>query len=266
MHYLVLISITFISLCSFSFDSCVKRDLKVDIASKKAFGFIDYKLNLEKKRCVIEIQRENFFKSAWKIDICKEPIHLKVLEYFTNKNYIIEKKCSDESEDTFCKKKRQLISIMEKELLINSEGEKENLDSHYGISYCIYELLKKYLNEGMIFSMNQDYSSLKSQNIQPVHQQEKVIQPIGQQEKKQADIPVGENIKEVTTTTTNVEIINKIEEKIKVKAQAMEKDKEKTFEQGVDSNPVKDADLDKFVPTEDELKEGPNVIEKINSF
>ncbi len=160
MRFLLFLSLLLTSLASYSFDldQCVKSESSILLKhSNVLWGLVEYNLKVDKKRCLITLNRDKFFKSQWGIDICRAPIHIKALEYFTEKKYLKDEECKEKTKNSFCKKKNQLLRILERELLLNAKGEREDSSSQHGKSHCIYELMRKYL-DGKVFSMSDNYS------------------------------------------------------------------------------------------------------------
>jgi len=163
MRFLVFLS--FFSLSSFSLDNeCVRANFDISIEREGAFwGMLPYKLKVSKDRCVIKLVRDNVLKSNWELDLCREPVHLKVYQYFTKKDFLKEEACHDKTKNTFCRKKDEFIKVIEKEGLVHVKGEREDFSSDHGKLYCLYGLVKDYLNNSILFSMTQDYESLHGQ-------------------------------------------------------------------------------------------------------
>jgi len=156
----LLIFLSLISLNSFSqnIESCLKSDFSSQISNSDfLWGLVKYELNISKKRCVIKLLKDKGLKSEWEIDICREPIHIKAMQYFTKKEYIKDMTCSQKSKNTFCKKTAQLLRLLEKEALIHALGEREDLNSQHGQVYCLYKLINEYLMHDEVFSMNRSY-------------------------------------------------------------------------------------------------------------
>ncbi len=160
MRLLIFLSLISYNVFSQSVESCLKGDFSSKISNADfMWGMVNYELVISKNRCVITLKKDKFLKSEWKIDICREPIHIKAMQYFTNKEYIKEVECSGKSKNTFCKKTAELSRLLEKEALIHAKGEREDLDSEHGQVYCLYKLINEYLLHDEIFSMNKSYEN-----------------------------------------------------------------------------------------------------------
>jgi hypothetical protein len=61
---------------------------------------------------------------------------------------------NDNSRDTsdFCSQYFTMMDVIQDDGLIFAQGDRDNLYSDHGRTYCSYLLLKKYLNESIIFS------------------------------------------------------------------------------------------------------------------
>ena len=157
MRFLLLISF-FISTNTYSmFKSleCINGDFKSSVTRKGAFfGMMDYKFEIEKSRCVIKVNYKDVLKSDWTFDICREPVHLKVNQYFSEKVYIKEGDCFEKSKKTFCRKTAEFLNLIQKEGLINATGERDSLETDHGKVYCAFKILKKHLEDETIFRIN----------------------------------------------------------------------------------------------------------------
>ena len=116
-------------------------------------------LKVKKEFCVLNLELTRYFvwTTKWKIDVCRDPIHMKVgysldeiLKKTMNCNFQAKK-------NSFCQEFEKLSSVIEDNLLIFAKGEKESLDTDHGKSYCSFELIKKYLDRNKIFSRYENY-------------------------------------------------------------------------------------------------------------
>jgi hypothetical protein len=117
----------------------------------KFFGLLSNELVIEKKKCVISVSYKNVLTTKWDVDICREPVHIKLLAK-GNQNVFKKPKNCDNSKQEYCNQAEELMSIIQDHGLIFAEGERETISSSHGKVYCISLLLDKYLNEGIIFS------------------------------------------------------------------------------------------------------------------
>jgi hypothetical protein len=68
----------------------------------------------------------------------------------------------DKTRDTshFCSQYFALTDVIQDEGLIFAEGDRDNLNSDHGKTYCAYLLLKRYLNDSIIFSRYTDIEDI----------------------------------------------------------------------------------------------------------
>lgn len=165
MHFFKFSVIVFlISFSSFSFDdnSCFKEGFDVEVIHKgKPFGLFPVILKISKSDCDITVYHEKlkYKKSNWKVDVCREPVHIKK---GTGAVEVIKKTqaCGEKSADPFCKEFSMIEKIIQDDGLIFAEGQKENLKTNHGKTYCAYVLLKKYLDNSLVFNRGRDYSGV----------------------------------------------------------------------------------------------------------
>jgi hypothetical protein len=141
----------------FSSKSCLDSVYKMKMVQKgPLFGLLKQEFILDKKNCLIHVTHQKYLPKEWFIDVCREPVHIKVS---SATGVDVAKKsgqCSsaDKSRETsdFCSQLFDLMDVIQDDGLIFAEGDRDNLDSNHGKTYCTYLLLKKYLNESVIFS------------------------------------------------------------------------------------------------------------------
>ncbi len=157
MRYLLLINLILISPAYSLFRSsdCINNDFEANVNRKGAvFGMLNYRFNISKDRCVIKLAYKDVLKSDWTFDICREPVHLKVNQYLSEKVYIKSEDCNAGSKNTFCRKSKEFFELIEKEGLINAQGERDSLSTEHGKVYCVFKLLKKHLEDEVIFTID----------------------------------------------------------------------------------------------------------------
>ena len=138
-----------------SMRDCLGSDFKV-IVSHRTFplGLLEKSISIAKTSCKLEITHESYFiyKQGWSVDVCREPIHLKVgarsVEVLRKKGVCTQKNSKDE----FCNSILKLKTHLEDDGLIFSEGEKEDILSDHGKAYCAYALVQRYLFDNEILS------------------------------------------------------------------------------------------------------------------
>ena len=132
-------------LCLMSnYETSVKHD-------GKFFGLVKNDLSIKKDICLIEVKYKNILDTKWIIDICREPVHIKVQSKGSMDFYKRKGDC-DGRNDKFCRSWQELQQILQDHGLIFAQGERESLESSHGRTYCSYLLLNKYLAEGVLFS------------------------------------------------------------------------------------------------------------------
>jgi len=152
----------------YSLDDCLNSnfDIKVKHATLP-FGLLPMSVNVKKESCVIDFELVRYFiwKDKWQIDVCRDPIHLKkgrsldeVLKKSMNCNF-------QAKNNVFCQELESISAIIEDNLLVYAKGEKENLDTDHGKSYCSFELIKQYLDRNKIYSRYDDEESGRKQKM-----------------------------------------------------------------------------------------------------
>lgn len=137
----------------FTSQECLEAKYKTTVVHRgKYFGLLESKLNIDKSECIIEIKHKSILEDTWLIDICREPIHLKVTSKGSQEVYKRLAKCERSDQLEFCQSARELLGILQDHGLIFAKGERESLGTAHGQVHCVVLLLKKYLNEGILFS------------------------------------------------------------------------------------------------------------------
>ena len=141
----------------FSSKSCLDSTYKMKMIQKgPLFGLLKQEFQIDKKNCLIHILHHKYFPKEWYIDVCREPVHIKVTSATGVDVAKKDGNCLnvDKTRDTsdFCSQYFNLIDVIQDDGLIFAEGDRDNLSSAHGKTYCTYLLIKKYLNESVIFS------------------------------------------------------------------------------------------------------------------
>jgi hypothetical protein len=147
---------SFFSFGLYAFDSktCIESNFSTNVKLVTNFwGMIKPEFSLEKKRCLLSLNYKNILEESWQVDLCKEPIHIKVHQYFSDKVYVKKSNCSEEK-DIFCKKRKEVLSLIKNQGLVFAKGERSTLDSEHGKVYCFYKLLQKHLDGFKVFDLN----------------------------------------------------------------------------------------------------------------
>ncbi len=154
---LVMISGSVLAQTRFSSKSCLDSSYKMKMVQKgPLFGLLKQEFVIDKKNCIVHITHKKYFPREWVIDVCREPVHIKVTSATGVDVAKKEGDClkKDNSRDTsdFCSQYFTMMDVIQDDGLIFAEGDRDNLYSDHGRTYCSYLLLKKYLNESVIFS------------------------------------------------------------------------------------------------------------------
>jgi len=150
---LLLASLSFTSSGKFSSDECIKSSFGTEIKHNgKFFGLIKNKLRIEKKECILDIHFDNILETHWKVDICREPVHVKVLSKGMHSVHKRSGWCSENDPSDYCETWSDLRKTMQDYGLIFAEGEREVLTTKHGQTFCSFLVLSKYLGEGVLYS------------------------------------------------------------------------------------------------------------------
>jgi len=137
----------------FSSQECLEAKFSTEIINQgKFFGLLKNKLNIEKERCLLTIKFKSILEKTWVIDLCREPVHMKVTDKGSQNVYKREKSCDNGEVNDFCYFWNELRDNLQDNGLIFAEGEREKLSDAHGQTYCSSLLLEKYLGEGNLFS------------------------------------------------------------------------------------------------------------------
>ena len=180
----------------FSPKSCLDASYKMKMIQKgPLFGLIKQEFVIDKKNCLVHITHKKYLPKEWFVDVCREPVHIKVTSATGVDVAKKEAECInvDKSRDTsdFCSQYFDAMEVIQDDGLIFAEGDRDNLSSDHGKVYCSYLLLKKYLNESVIFSRYTDVPDIfiekrvepapvilpKENEVKKEEQEAKMIQP-----------------------------------------------------------------------------------------
>lgn len=133
--------------------SCLDAEYKTEISHQgKFFGLIKNDLKIEKSHCHIKVTYKKILETVWDIDLCREPIHMKITSKGSQSVYKRDGKTCDTNKSDYCRYWQELDGIIQDHGLIFAEGDREDLNSAHGQTYCVNLLLKKYLAKGFLFS------------------------------------------------------------------------------------------------------------------
>lgn len=164
--FLVLLTLTSaFAQTRFSSKSCLDSTYKMKMVQKgPLFGLLKQEFVINKKDCIVHITHQKYMPKEWIVDVCREPVHIKVTSATGVDVAKKESDCFhvDKTKDTsdFCSQYFDMMDVIQDDGLIFAEGDRDNLSSDHGKTYCSYLLLKKYLIESVIFSRYTDVPDL----------------------------------------------------------------------------------------------------------
>lgn len=137
----------------FSSVECLNAKYNTSIEhSGKFFGLLKNKLEIKKEGCLVNILFKGIFETIWKVDICREPIHMKVTSKGSEDVYKRDKECDSKDKSDYCYFRNELMENIQDYGLIFADGKREVLTDAHGQTYCSYLLLQRYLDDGYVFS------------------------------------------------------------------------------------------------------------------
>ena len=154
---LILLTNSLFAQTRFSSKSCLDASYKMKMNRKgPLFGLIEQEFVIDKKNCIIHITHRKYLPKEWVVDVCREPVHIKVtsatgIDVAKKESDCIKKDNSRDTSD-FCSQYFSMVDVIQDDGLIFAQGDRDNLYSDHGRTYCSYLLLKKYLNESIVFS------------------------------------------------------------------------------------------------------------------
>ncbi len=154
---LLAISSAFAQQTRFSPKSCLDSSYNMKMVQKgPLFGLLKQEFIIDKKNCIVHITHKKYLPKEWFVDVCREPVHIKVTSATGVDVAKKENNCLnvDKTKDTsdFCSQYFDMMDVIQDDGLIFAEGDRDNLASNHGKTYCTYLLMKKYLNESVVFS------------------------------------------------------------------------------------------------------------------
>ncbi len=192
----------------FSPKSCLDATYKMKLSQKgPLFGLLKQELIIDKKGCLLNISHKKYFPHEWMLDVCREPVHIKVTSATGVDVAKKETECTKNNnlKDTsdFCSQYYDLLDVMQDDGLIFAEGDRDNLSSDHGKTFCAYLLVKKYLNESVVFSRYTEVEDIfleaPKANIAPVAPS---AAPASEAEDNQSAAPTVNKKVEATTPVT----------------------------------------------------------------
>ena len=161
---------------------CLNSDFETSVQNEgKFFGLVKNDLFIVKNKCLIKVTFKGILETVWTVDICREPIHMRVKSKGSQNVYKRKAKCDKDDKSDYCYFRNELVLNLQDQGLIFAKGLKEKLSDAHGQVYCSYLLLKKYLDDGKMFSQFDKevnlYKSEASCDIPKTEPQDKTQQP-----------------------------------------------------------------------------------------
>lgn len=148
----------------FSDNECLMASFDAKVTHKgKPWGLGENMIQVKKTDCLIIFESEHMkmFKEKWVIDVCREPVHIKM---GTGGVEVIkrEKACvaGDKRPHKFCKLVQELDTLIQDDGLIFAEGHRESLATEHGKMFCSYLLTLAYLRDGLVFNRDIQYQDI----------------------------------------------------------------------------------------------------------
>lgn len=160
--FILVLSLSYASAQSrFSPKSCLDSSYLMKMNQKgPLFGLLKQEFVINKKNCIIHILQKKYFPKEWYVDVCREPVHIKVSSATGVDVAKKESDCinQDKTKNTsdFCSQYYDMMDVIQDDGLIFAEGDRDNLSSDHGKVFCAYLLMKKYLIESVVFSRYTD--------------------------------------------------------------------------------------------------------------
>ncbi len=165
---LLLLCLSTPAMAAFTDNECLNSSFQTTVSHKAfPFGLTDTSLTVTKDHCVIQIEQNKLkvVNKKWVVDICRGPIHIKygtgTIEVFKR----IDDCRNTTTPSDFCRHLTELEVMLQDDGLIFADGDKDNLTETHGKVYCSYMLAQAYLEKGMVFNKNQQYSDILSRGI-----------------------------------------------------------------------------------------------------
>ena len=139
---LLLTNVTFAQ-TRFSPKSCLDSSYKMKMNQKGLlFGLLTRTFVINKKDCIVTVTHKKYLPKEWIIDVCREPVHIKVTSATGIDVAKKETEClkKDNSRDTgdFCSQYFDVLDVIQDEGLIFAQGDRDHLESDHGKTYCAY--------------------------------------------------------------------------------------------------------------------------------
>jgi hypothetical protein len=194
----------------FTSKECLDSSFETSIKSKgKFFGLIKNDISISKNKCKVTFKHKGILESVWSVDLCREPIHMKVLSKGSENVFKRQETCSKESTSDFCYYLKELKSNISDYGLIFAEGLREKLKDPHGQVYCTSLLLDRYFDDQVVFSLftkPQDIYSEKTEGCELPETQSEISTPVKMSEESKIEssaTKVLDNVEEVSEPLTD---------------------------------------------------------------
>jgi hypothetical protein len=140
----------------FNSKDCLKSVFQIQISHKTGpFGIFRNHLAINKDQCIIEVKHKKYLEKQWLVDVCREPVHIKVNSHADVEVAKKDLACSTPTKEKqgFCFHSQEILNLVQDHALIFANGLKEDLTSDHGKAYCSFLLLKKYMQKDTIYSI-----------------------------------------------------------------------------------------------------------------
>jgi hypothetical protein len=152
----------------FTSKACVDAAYKMTMSQKGPFfGLMKQEFTIDKTGCIINVLQQKYLTKEWVIDVCREPIHIKIKSATGTdvakkiESCINKEKPKDTSD--FCTQYAEIVDVIQDEGLIFAQGDRDDLGSDHGKTYCAYLLIKRYMEDGVVLSRYTDAPDIFSE-------------------------------------------------------------------------------------------------------
>ena len=144
---------------AFEDHACLMQDFSFAIKRpSRLLDFFTPTLTLTKNGCELTIEQRWRWAKTWVVDVCRGPVHIKFQQY-RHVARMKKESCQGSSRpDKFCQEYQKLMDLIKEEGLLYAAGERDDLLSDHGKTYCLYLLANSYLGDGKLFSRHASYN------------------------------------------------------------------------------------------------------------
>jgi hypothetical protein len=159
--YVFIFNFSLYAMERFSPKECLESSFNTRLIHKgPIFGLIPHELIIDKKNCHINVKYRRYLPKEWTIDVCREPVHVKVSSAtgvdVAKKSEPCVTVDKSRNNSNFCSQYFGLLDVIQDDGLIFAEGDRDSLSTPHGRIYCTYLLLSRYLGDGVVFSRYTD--------------------------------------------------------------------------------------------------------------